>query len=129
MLNFRQYIAEGAEEHEKFKYHTKNPFHKTLTQHGFTHVPGSTQHKKNLYASSNPKADYTEHRYNHPDHGNSSVIVKQEHDSTVGHGGRKSSGNSYIHRHEQSNKLIAPSVGESKPQLNRSLTSHYGEPK
>ena len=127
MQTFIQYLKEGAEEHEKFKDHTQNPYHKILTQHGFQHV--STEHKQNRFAKDNPKADYTEHRYEHPEHGKSSVIVTQDH--APGGGGYKYSddkGNSFLHRHEQENKIMAPNTGNSKIQLHRSLSSHYGVP-
>jgi len=127
MLTFSQFVKEGAEEHTKFADHTKNPFHKTLAAHGFEHK--STTHEKNRFAPDNPKYDSTVHHYTHPQHGKSSVSVTQEHDPTVGHGGQKSSGNSFIHRHEQSNGIIAPSTGDNKNQLHRSLSQEYGVPK
>jgi hypothetical protein len=120
-------LTEGAEEHEKLKDHTKNPFHSTLMSHGFEHK--STEHQKNRFAPNNPKADSTVHVYTHPKHGKSHVIVSQEHDPSVGHGGRTSKGYSYIHRHEQSNGIMAPSHGDSKVQLHRDLSQDYGVPK
>lgn len=126
MQTFKQYLTEGAEEHEKYKDHTQNPYHKTLEAHGFKHV--STKHEQNPFAKNNPRADSTVHRYEHPDHGKTSVTVDQEHDATVGHGGQKSKGHSFLHRHEQKNGIMAPSTGDSKNQLHRSLSYHYGVP-
>jgi hypothetical protein len=123
-----QAIMEGAEEHETFKDHTKNPYHKVLTQHGFVHK--STEHKANHLVPNNRDADRTEHRYEHPDHGKSHVVVTQDHKR--GGGGfayHDDKGHSWLHRHEQKNGIIAPSSGNTKPQLHRSLSSHYGEPK
>jgi hypothetical protein len=57
------------------------------------------------------------------------VIVTQEHDPTVGHGGQKSKGYHFLHRHEQSNGIMAPSFGRSKTALHKSLSYHYGVPK
>ena len=123
-----QALTEGDAEHEKYKDHTKNPYHQILTQHGFVHK--STEHKKNRFAQNNPKADYTEHRYEHPGHGKSHVIVTQDH--SLGGGGYVSSkekDHSFLHRHEQSNGIMAPETGNSKVQLHRSLSDHYGVPK
>jgi hypothetical protein len=123
-----QTLTEGDAEHEKYKDHTKNPYHQILTQHGFVHK--STEHKKNRFAANNPKADYTEHRYEHPGHGKSHVLITQDH--SKGGGGYSFSddkGHSFIHRHEQSNGIMSPSTGNSKNQLHRSLSYHYGIPK
>ena len=127
MQTFRQFICEGVEEHEKFKDHTQNPYHKILAQHGFEHK--ETHHRQNPFARDNPRADSTVHVYTHPKHGKSHVVVTQEHDPTVGHGGRKVKGHSFIHRHEQENGIMAPSTGDSKDQLHRSLSGEYGVPK
>lgn len=130
MKSFSQYrtnLQEGVEEHEKLKDHTKNPYHNLLTQHGWTHQ--QTLHTKNRLAADNPRADSTVHIYTHPKHEGSSVTVEQEHDPTVGHGGQKSKGHYFSHRHKQENGIIAPSSGDSKPQLHRSLSYHYGVPK
>jgi hypothetical protein len=127
MKTFTQYLKEGVEEHEKLQDHTKNPYHDTLTKHGFQHV--ETKHEVNPFARNNPRADSTVHRYQHPDHGKSHVIVTQEHDATVGHGGQASKGHGFTHRHEQSNGIMAPNTGDSKVQLHRSLSQHYGVPK
>jgi len=127
MLSFKQYLLEGAEEHEKFKDHTKNPYHKLLTQHGWQHQ--KTEHAKNPFAKDNPRADSTTHTYTHPKHEGSSVKIEQEHDTSVGHGGMAAKESTFSHRHKQSNGIIAPSHGETKPQLHRSLSQHYGVPK
>jgi hypothetical protein len=122
----RAYLhKEGAAEHEQFKDHTKNPFHKTLTAHGFQHK--STEHKKNQFAANNPNADYTEHRYEHPNHGKSHVIVTQNHGHTGPYKNKKPY--SFTHVHQQPNGIMAPSSGDSKPQLHKSLSREYGEPK
>lgn len=120
-------LTEGAVEHEKYKDHTKNPYHEILTKHGFQH--DSTKHKQNPFAKNNPRADSTVHQYTHPSHGKSSVTVEQEHDPTIGHGGMKSKGHGFLHRHEQENGLISPSSGDSKNQLHQSLSYMYGVPK
>ena len=117
------YFKEGVEEHEKFKDPTQNPFHKILTQHGFQHV--STKHEQNRF-NRDPKHDYTEHRYEHPNHGKSHVIVTQEHGANPAYKNDKP--NHFLHRHEQENKIMAPASGESKGQLHRSLSSYYGVP-
>jgi len=122
MKSFLSFIKEGAEEHETVKDHIKNPYHKTLTDHGFQHH--STTHKQNRFAKDNPKADYTEHHYTHPSHGKSHVTVTQEHGKGV-----YGKDHSFIHRHEQSNGIMAPSHGENKNQLHRSLSSAHGVPK
>jgi len=126
MQTFIQYLKEGVEEHEKLKDHTQNPYHDTLTKHGFQHV--STRHVKSSHDSSG-RHDDTEHVYTHPNHGKTHVIVTQEHDATVGHGGQKSKGHHFLHRHEQSNGLMAPGIGDNKNQLHRSLSREYGVPK
>lgn len=95
--------------------HAKNPFHRVLTQHGFQHVK-SEDKVNNLDPK---KSTYTEHTYAHPAHGKSHVRVAQEHS-----GGKPS----WIHRHEQSNGIMAPSQGDTKPQLHRNLSRNYGEP-
>ena len=127
MLSFAQFIVEGDAEHENFKDHTKNPFHQILTQHGWQHQ--STEHKKNPFAKDNPRADSTVHRYTHPKHGKSTVDVEQEHDTSIGHGGRKTKTSDFLHRHVQDNGIVAPSRGDSKPQLHQELSYHYGVPK
>lgn len=109
----------GAEEHEKYKDHTKNPYYKVLTAHGFKHV--STEHKQNRFATNNPKHDYTEHLYKHPKHGKSHVVITQEHTKM-----RSDPQNHWLHRHEQSNGTMAPCHGNTKPQLDRDLTENYG---
>ncbi len=125
MLSFKQFINEGVEEHEKLKDHTKNPFHKILTNYGFIHQ--STTHKQNPLAKNNPKADHTDHLYTHSNHGKSHVIVTMDHGKSSAYKNDKMY--SWLHRYEQENKIISPSHGDSKPQLAKSLTSHYGEPK
>lgn len=120
-------LIEGAEEHEKFKDHTQNPYHKTLTDHGFVHK--STEHRQNPLARNNPKADQTVHTYTHPNHGKSHVQVRMDH--AIGGGGAvmgRDKGHSYIFRHEQSNGIMAPTVGDNKNQLHRSLSREYGVP-
>jgi hypothetical protein len=120
-------LKEGVEEHEKLKDHKTNPYHKLLTQHGFVHQ--STTHKQNPFAKNNPRYDTTEHFYTHPKHGKSSVKVEMEHDSTIGHGGQKNKGHSYLLRHEQDNGIMAPNRGNSKNQLHQDLSYNYGVPK
>lgn len=116
-VNPDELIEEGSTEHSKYQDHTKNPFHKVLSSHGFVHK--KTEHKNNFLAKNNPKADYTEHLYMHPDHGKSSVSVEQNHDGTK----------SFVKRHQQSNGIMAPSRGDTKGQLDRSLTREYGPAK
>lgn len=112
-------LREGSEEHEKLKDHTKNPYHATLVGHGFVHQ--STTHKQNPF-SKHPKNDYTEHHYTHPLHGKSHVTITQD------HSGEKKN-HHFVHRHEQSNGIMAPATGDNKEQLHRSLSREYGVPK
>ena len=100
-----------------------NPFHKVLTKHGFQHV--STSDKKN-YMGNPAHGHYIDHVYKHPDHGKSHVVVSEHHANKT-HPGDKPF--DWIHRHEQKNGIMAPSSGDTKPQLDRNLTRHYGEPK
>jgi hypothetical protein len=111
---------------QKFENPAANPYHKTLMKHGFT--PVSSQAKANRFAKDNPNADYTEHVYKHPKlGGNNQVIVTQYHGKTSPYRTDKPHG--WHLRYEQSNKIIAPTTGDTKPQLDRALTHHYGEPK
>jgi hypothetical protein len=119
----KEQVNEGAEEHKKFADHTTNPYHKTLAAHGFVHQV--TAHKQNPLAPKTPegKHDYTEHVYKHPAHGKSHVIVTQYHTPGRDHP------HYFLHRHEQSNGIMAPASGENKNHLHRSLSYHYGVPK
>jgi hypothetical protein len=119
-LKKEEVIFEGAETHEHYKDHTKNPYHSTLVGHGFVHQ--ATEHKQN-HLNRDPKHDYTEHRYSHPSHGKSHVIVSQYHDASM------KKNHTFLHRHEQSNGIMAPSHGDNKEQLHRSLSGEYGVPK
>lgn len=120
-------LPESEEKHLAYKDPAQSPYHKTLLQHGFQHI--STEHKRNPLAPKHVDADYTEHRYTHPDRGKSHVIVRQDH--VRGGGGHVYSddkGHSYIFRHEQENGIMAPTTGDSKVQLHRTLSNHYGVP-
>lgn len=121
------HIAEGVHEHDILKDHTKNPYHSTLTQHGFVHH-SSTHHGNHLAVMGSDEHDFTRHVYTHPDHGKSLVSITQYHHPGTGHGGR-SVHHSFIHRHQQSNGIMAPSTGENKNQLHRALSREYGVPK
>ena len=109
MTRQKDNIDEGTEDH------TKNPFHKVLTQHGFVHK--ETGERGNKFA---PRHDYIEHTYTHPEHGKSHVKIWQYKDGTKP---------VWFLRHEQSNGIMAPTHGETKPQLHKTLSREYGEPK
>jgi len=104
--------------------HTKNPYHEILTKHGFVHAGSKAE--KNRFAPD--KHEYVEHVYTHPEHGKSHVVVTQDTKYT-GPKGSDYKPHHFVHRHEQSNGIMAPSSGDSKPQLHRSLSYHYGVPK
>lgn len=92
--------------------HSSNPYHDILTQHGFQH---HATHNKNSLGG----GTYIEHYYTHPAHGKTHVLI-----SNFGKGKE-----SFVHRHEQSNGIMAPSHGDNKNQLHRSLSREYGVPK
>lgn len=131
LVENRRNLSEGVEEHENLKDHTKNPYHNVLTKHGFDHV--STEHKHNKLTNKfnsetgalepNPQHDYTEHRYAKGEH---KVIVTQYHTSA---GGRRGAYNAYWrHLFKQSNGIVAPTHGETKPSLDKHLTREHGSP-
>lgn len=108
----------GEAEHEKFKDHTKNPYHKIAMAHGFTHE--STTHEKNRFAKDNPKADYTRHVYKHPE--GHVLRAEQAHGHVSAYA--KEPSNTWFLYHKQRNGITAPSSGNSKPSLERTLTRH-----
>jgi hypothetical protein len=114
-------VREGVEEHEKFSDHTKQHYHKILAERGWEHQ--NTSHKQNGF-SKDPKHDYTEHVYTHPQHPGSSVTITQEH-STI----RNEKPTHWRHFYMQSNGIRAPSVGDSRPQLIKTLDRNYGDKK
>lgn len=116
-------MEEGVEHHEALADHTKNPYHKVLMSHGFVHH--STTHEPNRLAPS-PENDATVHRYVHPGHGKSHVIITQYHTNSGAYGKQGAYNAYWLHRHEQTNGIMAPSHGETKPQLDRSLSREYG---
>lgn len=120
-------LNEVAEAHEKLKDHTKNPFHKILTKHGFTHV--ATHDKKNHLAPNDPNGDYTQHIYTKPSHNPDKphqVRIEQAHTAYYGSVSRDK--NTWFHFHVQSNNIVAPGYAYSKPSLDKSLTRQYGTP-
>lgn len=89
--------------------HEKGKFHKTLLKHGFLH------HSSTFSDNISP---VTTHHYIHPSHGRSHVDVMHFH---------KGGNESWIHRHEQSNGIVAPYAhGETKPRLDKHLGEIYG---
>jgi len=88
-------------------------FHAMLDKHGFTH----SHTNKEMMGT---KHEYHNHIYKHPNHGKSSVTITHYMDNSA---------NRFIHRHEQSNGILAPSTGDNANQLHRSLSREYGVPK
>lgn len=95
----------------------KNPFHKILIERGFKYE--STAEKPNRYAATRRDADYIEHVYRHPTKPKDHVRVWLYKDGTK----------SFHQRFEQENGIIAPSYGDTKPQLVKALNFDYGEGK
>jgi hypothetical protein len=112
MLKFLQYLSEGSEEHAALSDHTKSPYHKIMTKHGFEHK--ETKHVQNPFAKNNPKADSTEHHYAKGPH---HTVILHPHDNSKPH---------WRHYHKQDNGITAPSHGDTKPQLDKMLHREYG---
>ena len=93
--------------------HSKNPYHKVLTKHGYEHV-GSAIKDQGL-AKHSP---YTQHNYVHSSGDDHKVYVWSYHDGTkpVYHTRNK----------QKSNNIIAPGHGSTKPGLDRLLTDVHG---
>lgn len=92
--------------------HENSDFHKVLTKHGFQY------HSTNFIDHKNKENSRFQHTYGHPDHEKDKV--------QVWHWG--SGDKSYHGRHKQkSNDILAPSTGDTKGQLDRTLTRHYAE--
>jgi hypothetical protein len=87
-----------------------------LDKHGFNHV--SSEDKLSRF-SKDPQHGYTQHVFQNPDHGKSSVVVRDHNDGK----------SDWFQYHEQPNGIMAPTTGETKPSLDKILTHHYGEPK
>lgn len=120
-------LLEGAAEHEALKDHTKNPYHKVITKHGFVH--SETRHKQNHLVRNDPRADYTEHVYKgtKPGHRDSHIIVTQYH-TDYGKVYKDDKRHYWLYRYQQENGIMAPSHGTTKPQLDRALTRDFGPP-
>lgn len=112
-------LIEGADEHEVLKNPAKNPFHSLLTQYGF-HLDKVT-HEKNQFAPASDagKSDYTQFIYKHPQHGKTFVAVWLYHTKD-----RRGRDKTWIMKWEQSNGIMAPTSGDTKPQLAKTLASY-----
>lgn len=93
--------------------HTQNPHHKVLTQHGFVH--------QRSFETKNLGHAY-HHVYAHPDHGKSHVEIMTFPDRE---GKMTVHNTSWHHKYEQSNGILAPSSGRTKPSLDKDLTQQY----
>ena len=119
---FIQFLHESAEQHEKFKDHTKNPFYKVIAKYGLKHV--KTELTRNNFApkSLGDKADITVHTYigpnDNPEKPSTKVVVEQDH--VRGQGGYvRSDDKGYDWRggYRQDNGIWSPASGSTKPGL------------
>jgi|SRR6185312_190988 len=121
--DFHKAFVPTVKTHEDFKDHTKNPYHKILTNHGFSHV--STEHKHNSLAPNNPKGDYTEHKYTKSNsHGSNPHVVNVWQHHYVKPKDKPTTWTLYYRQH---NGITAPSQGDTKPQMDKALTHLSGK--
>jgi hypothetical protein len=94
---------------------SKQPFHKILLKHGFQ--LSKTNRDVPNYLAPQSKAHWRdEFIYTHPQHGKSHVAI------WMYHNGDKT----WLFRYEQSNGIMAPSTGNTAPQLDKALSREFG---
>lgn len=127
---FIRFLQESAEQHEKFKDHTKNPFYKVIQKYGLKHVKTELTRNKFAPTSLGDKADITVHKYVGPNDDVTSekpeIRITVEQDHVRGQGGHVYSddkGYDWAGGYRQDNGIWAPAHGSTKPGLDKFLKS------
>ena len=93
--------------------HTKHMFDKIIMNAGYQFV--SSTEKPNSLVPHRLDAYYIDHFYQHPTKAKDNIIVRLEQN------GRRV----WFMHYEQTNGIVAPCYGETKPQLLKALKSDY----